>query len=303
MPKPAAKTAAVSTELAAGSEVQLAGRVAARNVVAVPAPVDGVLEQVAVQPGDEVFEGQILGYIQNDVLTQNERETQIELDRATSRLNALESALIAARLEESRLAAELSRARSEHQRTERVFQRQQLLFREGATARKSYESASKEFEDAKASAETLDEMLRQMSGRLDGMAKEIEAAKKSLQEKEEEHDAAKTELGAASILSPIDGLLVAVNKSVGEQVEKGFANLFEIALEWSSLQIALDADPRITKRLQPGYPALVRTAELVGEGIPGAVKTVEEGRIVVEFISPSELLKPGVNAIVVLKLP
>lgn len=301
-PRPAEKKAAAQ-ELPAGSEIQLTGKITAPNVVYVAAPVDGILEQVAVQPGEEVFEGQILAYLQNDALLQNERESQIELDRATGRLNALESALIAARLEESRLAAELSRARSEQQRTERIYQRQQLLYKEGATARRTFETATREFEEAKGAAETLEEMVRQMAGRLDGMAKEIEAAKKAVQEKQDEHDSAKGDLAAATILSPADGLVVAVNKSPGEQVEKGFEKLIEIALEWTNLEIAADVAPPIAKRLQPGYPALVRTPELVGEGIPAAIKTVEEGRIVVQFSSPSPLLKPGVNAIVVLKLP
>jgi HlyD family secretion protein len=301
-PRPAEKKAP-AVELPAGAEIQIPGRITARNVLPIPAPVDGVLDQVVVQPGDEVFEGQILAYVQNDALMQNERETQIELDRATGRLNALEGALIAARLEESRLSAELARAKSEHQRTERIYKRQQLLYQEGATARRAFDAASSEYEEAKGSAETLEEMLRQMTARLDAMAKEIESGKKAVQEKDDAHEAAKSDLAAATVLSPADGLVVAVNRSPGQQVEKGFAKLIEIALEWTNLEIAADASPLITQRLRPGQPALVRTPELTGEGIPATVRTVEEGRVVVEFSSPSALLKPGVNALVVLRLP
>jgi HlyD family secretion protein len=56
------------------------------------------------------------------------------------------------------------------------------------------------------------------------------------------------------------------------------------------------------KRLQPGQPALVIVADLGGEGIPAAVKSIEGNTVTVAFTSPNPVVKPGMTAQVRIKL-
>lgn len=300
---PPAPKAKAEPELPPGAEVQFQGKIRAANVVKVPAPLDGTLEEFPVRPGDEVFEGQIIGRIRNDGLTAAEREAGLELERAQAKVQALESALIAARLEQSRLEAEQSRVRGELQQKERVYQRQTLLNREGATPRRAYDAAVKEYETVRNEASTVDELVQQIALRVDKAAKDIEAARKSLEEENDQYEKAKSDLAAADIRAPADGVIVAIRKLAGDEVTRDLPDLIEIAVELTSLELVIEPDPPVLKRVKPGLDALVRVAEIPGGGIPAKIKSADGGVVVIEFASPDPVLRPGMTALAVLKLP
>ena len=285
-----------------GAEVRLEGKIQAVNLLQVTAPIDGVAEEFAVKPGDEVYEGQILGRIANESLLDNERESALETDRAQGRVNTAESELIAARLEDSRASADAARIRSELQRTERIYQRQSQLVKEGAIPKNAYEKAEQEYLAAKAEAETLTSLAESARERIQRSTSELEMAKKALAEKEQAHDAAKAELTAASLVSPVDGLVIAIHKNAGEAVSKSAGSLIDVASDLSQLELAIDANPSIASRVAAGQPALIVMPELPGDGLNATVKSVENGRIVVEFSSPSPLIRPGMSAVARLKL-
>jgi multidrug resistance efflux pump len=301
-PAPRPKAAAVQ-ELPKGAEIVLTGKIQAANVVRVAAPLDGVAEEFPVKPGDEVYEGQILGRITNDALVSNEKDTAIELDRAQAKVTALESDLIAVRLEDSRLAADAARARAEMQRAERAYRRQEQLNAEGATPKNTFRKAEEDYLAVKSESDSLSALSKGISERIQQTMRDIETAKKALTEKEDAHEAAKGELTAANILSPTDGLILTIRKSAGDQVDRSMKDLIEIATELSQLEFVIEADdPRLFKRLAAGQPALIQIAEIPGDGIPATVKSVDESTIVLEFASPSPLLRPGMTAVAKLKL-
>lgn len=290
-------------ELQTGAEVVLEGTLRALHVVSVAAPLDGILEEIPVAPGDEVFEGQLLGRVTNEVLEQNERNATQELERAQARLSALESALLAARLEESRVAADAARARSEFQKSERDYERQRILLREGATARNVHDASQKVFEASRTESETLTALMRAIQERIQQSAREIEAARKTLAEEEQELELARQQLAAEQVVSPVDGVIIAVRKSAGAEVKKELDTLFDIGIDLTALEAVLEPAPPILKRLQAGMEAAVLLDELPGEGLPAAVRAIEDGKVYVEFASPSPLIRPGMTASVRLRLP
>ncbi len=284
-----------------GTEVRLTGSIRAVNVVQVPAPIDGILEEFAVKPGDEVFEGQILGRIGSEILEENEREKMLEEERAAARLSQLESELIATRLEESGLSADLSRARAEAQKLERAFARQQLLMKEGATPRNTFEKSRQDFAAAKAESDSLEGLARQAQERIARALREIEAAKKELAEKQAALETAKQELAAADITAPFDGFVTAIRKSAGEEVSKSMTGLIEISPDLSVLEVVLEADPKIVKRIKAGQPAFLNLPELSAP-LEAPVRNVTEQNIHIEFSSPTTSIRPGMNATVSLRL-
>ncbi len=292
---------AVAAEPAPGAEIRLNGTIRAVYLIQIPAPIDGITEEFAVKPGDEVFEGQILGRIASETLQENEREAALEEERSVARVNQLESELIAARLEESRLGADLSRARGDVQRLERAYAKQQLLMKEGATARKTFEKSEEDFSAAKNESENLDALARQATDRIAQALRDIEAARKELEEKKAAHDAAKTELAAADILAPVDGVVIAIKKGAGEQVQKSLPDLIEMSPDLSVLEIVLEPDPKILKRIKAGQPASILLEEL-NSPLEAPVKNVDGQKIVIEFSSPSTSIKPGTQAAVTLRL-
>lgn len=299
---PAAPKVEAPAELASGAEVMLEGQVRALHVVTVAAPLDGILEEIPVAPGDEVFEGQILGRIANETLEQNEKSAAAELEQAKAKLAGLESTLLAARLEESRASADAARARGEFQRAERDYQRQRILLREGATARNTHDTAQKIFETSQVEAETLTTLTRAIQERIQLAAREIEVARKVVAEEEQQMEMAREELSAAQILSPVDGVVVAIRKTAGAEVVKEKDQLFDIGVDLTALEIVLEPPPPVLKRVAAGVEVSVELPELPG-GIPGKVRAVEEGKVYVEFASPSPLVRPGANGVVRLKIP
>ena len=86
--------------------------VRARDVVPVPAPIEGTVETFYVEVGDEVFEGQALAFIRNTSLESAKEHGYAVLEQAQEKANRLESALIEGRLEASRASAEIAGAAS-----------------------------------------------------------------------------------------------------------------------------------------------------------------------------------------------
>jgi multidrug resistance efflux pump len=285
-----------------GAELQLQGVIRAKNVIDIQSPADGVVEEVVVQPGDEVFEGQILARIRNENLQQAERDARAEWEASQGRVNALESSLLAARLEESRAAANSSRARSDLDRASRAQQRQQLLWREGATPRRQYEAAEKELASARTESSALDALASQIEGRISKITSDLESAKKTMAEKEEELERAKAELEGAVVHSPSDGVVTAVARAVGAEVKKNAETLLQLSPDLSALEIVLEPSPEILPRIRAGLPVLIRMAELPGEGLTATVREVTEEKAIIEFSSPSPLIRPGMTALVVVKL-
>jgi multidrug efflux pump subunit AcrA (membrane-fusion protein) len=300
--KPVAPVVAPVVETPAGTEVSYSGVVQARNVVLIETPIEGIVETLEVEVGNEVSEGQILARIKNEELETSREAAQQDLDRSRNRVNNLESALIAARLEVSRAQAEVERVRIDSDRIERAAQRQSMLYREGATARLTYEKAQKDQAMAKAEYESARQAARRGEDRVAALISDLEAVRKSLDEKQQSLENAKTDLALAEVHSPVDGVIVGMKAKVGEPVELGAGDLFEVAVELGQLQVAFDPDPNVAGKLKDGLPATIQLIELSRDGIGGEVKRTEKGDWRVQFASPDPVVKPGINAIIKIKL-
>ena len=302
-PAPAAHHAGVGASSAFPSELRLSGTIRARQIVAVPASVEGILEQFMVEPGQEIFEGQLLARIHNGGLEAARQAAQADLERAEARVRALESGLIAARLEASRSRAEADRVRSDFERIERNYQRHQFLYKEGAVAKLVFEKVQKEYEAARQDKESVEEMARLADERLAALTKELDSARASLEEKREALEQARQNLAAAEVHSPVDGVLLARNRQVGDPVGPHVQDLLQIAVELSSLEVVVEPEPPALERIRPGQDALVEVVEGPPSGMPGRIVSVEQGRVVVEFSNPSPAVKPGMTAQVRISLP
>ena len=292
---PVKKAETAAAPLPPGAVVKFQATLAARNIVGVDVPVDGILEEFPVKPGDEVFEGQILGAVLNDVLVEHEKEAGLQLERMKTRLETLESQMLAARLEESSKSADASRAASERQRAERAYQRQQMLHREGATARKSFEAAQAAFDAAKADEDSVGALARSLRDRVDQINKDIDVAKRQVAEAEAAYEEAKVGLTAAQLLSPVDGVIVGIQKQAGEEVNAGMEGLIQIAVDLTMMEAVFDLETGLEGRIVAGLPAQINIAETV-DTLAGQVRLVENNKVYVEFASPTPLIMPGMTA-------
>jgi len=300
---PPPKPVAAEPAIPAGAELSFSGIVRARHVVLVPAPTDGTLESMEVGVGMEVFEAQLLGRIKNTLLESSRDAAREEMESAQSRVNHLESGLIAARLEASRTAAEASRARMEFEKAEKLYLRQQMLLREGATAKLVHDKAERGYRLAKADDEAQSQTARQAQDRVETISRDLEAAKRALEEKKGEMERATGDLSGAELLSPVDGVLIGARYKVGEEIPPGLEDLFQIGVDLNELEVGIEPDPRVRTRLRDGLPALVQILEISGDAIHAELRLDEDGKARVEFQTADVTIKPGLNAIVKIKLP
>lgn len=297
--KPAARPAPAAVVI--GPEVSLTGKIRAQTVIPVAVPVDGTVQELLVENGQPVFEGQLLGRIENTGLETEQQQATAEAARAQERLNQLQNELISARLEASRARADANRAQADFDRSERSYLRQQMLNKEGATPRMAYEKALAEYQAQKVSKDSLAGVARLADERLSNLVNRLDAQRKALEERNAALDQARESAAAAEIRSPVNGLLVARTRQVGDEVTTDIPDLFHIAVNLSALEVVVEPEPPVLARVRPGQEALIHTPELPNP-IPARVKEIQGTQVIVEFTSPDPSLLPGATAQVRIKL-
>ncbi len=295
--QPAQPAPAVAANRSAETYVSLPARIEAQHVVPVEAALGGVVEELLVDVGAEVYQGQLLARIGSQVLTTARESAHTSLESVRARVSKLEAALIAARLEASRARADAERARSEMDRTDRIHQRQKMLYGEGATPRLTYERAAKEAAGARTEFTSLDVLARQAEERVASILADLDGQRKVMTDRARELEDAEEYLSAGEIRAPADGIVVSHRGEVGKRIgEDGNLELFRIAVNTSQLQAVVDAEPQALARLVPGDEAMLFFADVPGEGIVGTVAAIADDHALVHFTSPTPIIRPGMTA-------
>jgi multidrug resistance efflux pump len=293
VPPPAAATAAAIA--VAQNEVTLQGKIRPQHITGVGASVSGFIEAFLVEPGADVYEGQVLARIGAQGLESSREVAQAALERAQEQVSKAEAAVTAARMELSRAEADAQRSRMALDRAERASARQQTLFREGATPRLVYEKALKEYEAALKDYELIDATVRTGREHIQSGADEVNGAKKIVADKMRLLEEAQDNLSAAEVHSPVDGYVVSRKGEVGGSA--GLSDeLFQIATDLYALEVAVEPKAELLKRIVPGQPALVLVLDLQNAAMPGVVREIKDNQVIVEFNSALPAIKPGMQA-------
>jgi multidrug resistance efflux pump len=282
-------------------EVTLQGTIRPQNVTGVGADTPGFIEALLVEPGQDVFQGQVLARIGAQNL-ESARETAANgVEKAQDQVAKAEAAVNAARLELSRAEADATRSQMALDRAGTAFTRQQALYREGATPRLTYEKALADYQAAQKDFEIMDTAARTGRDHVQAVLREVEVAKKSLAERRDALADAQDNLSASEVRSPVDGYVVSRAGEVGKTAIEYGNKLFQIATDLYALQVVLEPKAETLKRIIPGMPALVLVLDLQSSGLQGTVKEIKDNQVIVEFASGNPAIKPGMVADVRLK--
>jgi multidrug resistance efflux pump len=284
------------------TEITVPATLQAQTVVDVPVPVEGKIEAFHAEVGDEVYEGQLLAQIGSQRLQTAEEAATLDLERAQTRVNNLESTIAATRLEASRASADAMRVRADLDRAARYYQRQKILIAEGATPRLTFEKAERDFQTLQKESENLDQLAAQSEERVSSLNRELDATRKALQEKADELEVAKAQIAAGDITSPANGIIAGRRGQAGEDVNPTVKDLFRIATDLTVMEAVAEPGAADFARIKEGQEAFVALAESPDELLPGVIKKVAEGKVTVEFKNPNPAIKPGLTAQVRIKL-
>jgi multidrug resistance efflux pump len=299
--KPAQSPKTVQAAPAPVNDVSLQGVVQAQRVVDVPVPIDGTIENFGAEIGQDVFEGQLLAHVRNQRLDTALESAQADLEKLKDRVTGLESSIIAERLEASRARADASRAKSDFERAQKAFERQQMLYREGATPRLVFEKSQREYTAAKEDLDMKEALAQQTEDRVSRLSADRDLAEKRLNDQTEMLEQAKADVAAGDVLSPVDGVVISRMGSPGDEVQRGVEGFFRIAVALSAMEVTVQPEPAVLPRIKIGQPVAIHCAEVPDE-ITGAVREITEGRVVVDFTSPTPAIRPGLTAQVLIKL-
>jgi len=299
-PRPATVAASAST-LVLPPSITITGKVRAAHVTAVGAELPGSIDEFEVNVGDEVFQGQVLAQIGSSGIEAARSEAAAEVEKAQNHVESAEKLYAAAQLEASRAHADAERSRAEFDRITRLFDRQKTLFRAGATPRLTYEKTERDFESAQQESDAVAKAESSARDHVQNTLKELDNAKRVLAGKNQDLESAQSAVLAAVVESPVDGLVVARQGEVGQPAQELGANLFQIATDLFDLEVVIEPQPEVLKRMRPRQPALVVIPDLQSTGYPGEVKTIEEKQVVIAFQSPTPAIRPGMVADVRLK--
>jgi multidrug resistance efflux pump len=294
-------SAAVPQPVPLPAEIVLPARIRAQHVVPVAVPVQGTIESLLVEAGEQVYEGQLLGRIRNTALEADQQSAASELERAQTRLNQLESQLIVTRADASSARSEAARSQADLERSQRAYQRQQLLYKEGATPRLVYEKSAAEYDAAKRASDTAADLARGAGERLDAATRNVDAARHQANEVTATLDRAHAAAAAAEIHSPVTGLVVGRTRQVGEEVTPDVQDLFQIASDLAALEAVLDPPTPALALIRTGQEAVL-TVAVAPDAIVAQVSEVQGNQVLVRFTSPGPALRPGSTAQVRIKV-
>lgn len=234
----------VVAETTIAREIVAPGVLAANRQVMITARTPGFLSAVNVDRNDTVKKSQILAVLES-------AELQHQLASAEATVNAAENMIKEAGIELERTAQALDIAKQN-------FDRQKQLFQKNAISASVFDTASGSLQDAKAMSLKAGALLEQARAK-------AEAAKADAA-------ALRVRLAESAIRSPIDGVVVSRNKTLGDLLPTG-AELFEV-VDVSSIVVSARLDESTIALVQPGQAARIRFSALEGAELVGEVQRV-----------------------------
>jgi multidrug resistance efflux pump len=301
-PAPPAPNRNPAAAVVAASGVTLNGVIRPQHVVTVGAGIEGNIEAFLADSGEDVFQGQVLARVGSAGLESNREAATAAAEHAQEQVSQYETQVNSARLEASRADAEAQRARLQMERAKSVFDRQTTLHNAGATPLIVFNKAQKDYQAAATELEVMDKAARSSRDTVQAALNQLAGAKTALAKRSQELQDAEGDFANAEVRSPVDGTVVGRKGEVGKPAQEAGGEMFQIATDLYALEVALEPEPAVLKRLHPGDQAAVFVLDLQIPGIPGQIKEIQGNRVIVEFTSNMQAIRPGMRADVRLKL-
>lgn len=228
--------------------------------IRVAAAITGRLAEIRVEEGQRVKTGEVLAVIENAEHLARVQQAEASLRLQKAALKRVLNGPRAAERREVRAAVEEARAVVSQATTE--LERQDALNRAGHASRQAFDRAQREFQVAKARMEAA----IQRRDAVDAAARtddvEVAEAQVALAE------ARLAELRAAYehtfVRSPVDGLVLRIERRVGEMVSENVETPIISVGDDSVLRVRTEVDEADIARIKLGQPAYV-TAPAYGD--------------------------------------
>lgn len=260
---------------AADEDTQLHGNIDIREVN-LAFRVAGRVQQVLVDEGSVVKQGDLLAQLDNEPLRNALASAQASLQAVTARNALLHQGYRAEDVAQAKLR--LQAAQSNLQEAERQLKRQRELALEGGSAQRTFDAAQTQHEQAQAQMRIAEQQLKSLQG---GFRKEeIAESDAQLAQVKANFDSAQLALKDSSLLAPSDGMILTRAIEKGSMVQAG-APAFNLSLTQPVWARVYASDLQLA-RFASGSKVLLRSQARPDKPYHGTVG----------FVSPSAEFTP-----------
>src|SRR5215472_8932259 len=258
------------------SVVQATGTVNPLTTVPVGSYVSGTVKYIFADFNSRVHAGQVLAQLDPEVYEAQVTQARGNLDNAIANEKNLEAAIVVqeaviktneANLERSKAAAEYARITAE-----RYLQ----LTKEGVMSKDQGDQLKSGMDQADAQVRSSEAQLNQSRAQLAQSRAQLEQAQAQVRTTQGALDLAETNLRYCTIVSPIDGTVVARNVTVGQSVAASLQApvVFSIAQDLTRMQLYASTDESDTGNIKIGTEATFQVDAFPAEAFRGRVSAI-----------------------------
>lgn len=262
--------------------------------VTVGTQVSGIVSKLYVDYNSVVKKGQVIAELDKTNLLSALNQAKAMLESAQAQVRSAESDVQKAQADYNGVRASASYQQSN-------FSRYQTLYKKGLISANDFESARLSFQQAQqnlaASAQTI-ATARQ------GVAQ----AREQVRQQQEQVKQAQTNLGYATITSPIDGVVLSKSVEEGQTVAASFSTpeLFTIAKDLTNMQVVANVDEADIGEVKTGERVSFTVDAYPDDTFTGTVTQVRQEatttnnvvtyEVVISAPNADLKLKPGLTA-------
>lgn len=278
------------------SVVQATGTINPLTTVPVGSYVSGTVKYIFADFNTRVKNGQILAQLDPAIYEAQVTESRGNLQNAEANLLTLQANVQVAQ-------ANLAKSQSNAQYEVATAKRSQDLYQSGVVSTDSNEQVQSTLGQSQADVKSAQAAVEQAKAQLTQAKSQITSMQGAL-------DAAETNLKYTTIVSPIDGTVVARNIDVGQSVAATLQapNVFQVAQDLTRMQVYAATDESDTGNIRNGIPVTFQVDAFPNEIFhgrvsnirlnPTTVQNVVTYNTIIDFSNPDEKLLPGETAYV-----
>lgn len=276
--------------------VQATGTINALTTVPVGSYVSGTVQYIFADFNTRVKSGQVLAQLDPAIYEAQVTEARGNLQNAQANLVTLAANVQAAQ-------ANLAKSQANAAYEKATAKRSQDLFTAGVVSADSNDLTQSTLGQSDADVQAAQAALEQAKAQLTQARSQVTAMQGGL-------NAAETSLKYTTLISPIDGTVVARNIDVGQSVAATLQapNTFTVAQDLTRMQVYAATDESDTGNIRVGAPVTFQvdafpTDQFTGRVSavrlnPTTVQNVVTYNTVIDFSNPDEKLLPGETAYV-----
>jgi HlyD family secretion protein len=290
--------------------VQATGTINALTTVPVGSDVSGIAQYIFADYNTHVQAGQVLAQLDPTTYEAQVVEARGNLANAKANVKNIEASLVAQQAAIEMNRANLVRLQAALEYSRANTQRNIDLAKEQILSKDQEDLAQSNLDQAAAQVRAQQAQLNQSIAQLNQTKAQLQQAEAQVQVNQGSLDDALNNLSATTIVSPINGVIVARNIDVGQAVAAAFQapNLFTIAQDLKHMQVDTATDESDTGNIRIGSEATFQVDAFPTETFIGHVSAIRLNATtvqnvvtydtVVNFANPDEKLLPGETAYV-----